>query len=101
MSTPEELVRLLLAALEEPANRLALVSRFQTIVWDSAVPFGNEGVDEILHDLAVDLDYYEPNPEWRSEDPSFYGDARFKAEVGSALTKLAEQGVQVRGDRET
>jgi len=34
------------------------------------------------------LDYYEPDPDLRREDPSFYGDERVEAEVKEALEKL-------------
>jgi hypothetical protein len=91
--SPQSLAQILLKAMQDSENRLHLVKIFQEIVWDADEPLGSEEVERILNDLAYDLDYYEPNPEWRREVPSFYGDERFEEEVRSALVKLAEEGV--------
>jgi hypothetical protein len=45
-------------------------------------------VGEILCDLAYDLDYYEPDPRSRAEDPSFFGDARALELVRAALDAI-------------
>lgn len=94
--TPEDLAAILLAALEDPANRLSNIRSFQDVVWDSCEPLGDDNVDRILSDLADALDFYEPNPEWRSEDVSYYGDDRFEEYVRSALRKLTDEGVNPR-----
>jgi len=45
-------------------------------------------VYEILYDLAFDLDNYEPNIEWRQEEPSYYGDEKLEILVKEALGKI-------------
>ena len=45
---------------------------------------------ETLSDLAVDLDYYEPDPIDRREDASYYGDQRVEVEITEALEKLGQ-----------
>jgi hypothetical protein len=89
----EQLATTLFAALEDPVNRLLKIQSFQEIVWASEEPLGEERVDLILSDLADALDFYEPNPEWRRESPSYYGDDRFEEYVRSALKQLADKGV--------
>jgi len=86
----DRLIALLGEVLENPANRLDVVKSFQEAVWHTADMIGEPWVDEILRDLAHDLDYYEPDPEARSEDPSYYDDRRLEQEIRSAIEKLTQ-----------
>jgi len=95
---PEKLAATLLAALEDPAHRLLRIQSFQEIAWDSFEALGEETVHVILSDLADALDYYEPNPDLRSEFSSYYGDNRFEEHVRSALKMLADEGVHPQGE---
>ncbi len=87
-----DLIGLLQQALSNPAERVASIKAFQHYVFESttAVPGANPDQWQILSDLAFDLDYYEPDPKDRQEDPTFYGDQRLEAEINEALQKLAE-----------
>jgi len=91
----EKLVTLLLAALSHPETRASKVSEFQEAVWNSDEEAGNDAVCEVLSDLAYDLDYYEPDPVIRSEDPAYYGDDRLVKEIVRALHRLKEAGAKV------
>ena len=71
-------------------DRKALVAEFQRQVWDAERP--EDAVWEVLSDLAYDLDFWVPNPEWRKQDLSYYGDERLEAEIRSALEKLDDLG---------
>jgi len=51
-----------------------------------------EPVQDILTDLAYDLDYYEPDPRARQESPSFYGPKRAVELIESALSELRSAG---------
>ena len=74
-------------ALNEPAERVRLISEFQQIIWHSNdLPESSEV--EVLRDLAYDLDFYEPDVKLRAEDASFYGDDRIEDEIRAALKKL-------------
>jgi hypothetical protein len=68
--------------LNDKVNREQLIKEFQQIVWNDDNP------NEILLDLAYDLDYYQPNNELRKEDPSYYGDEQLEMEIKSAIEKI-------------
>ena len=51
-----------------------------------------EPVQDILTDLAYDLDYYEPDPRARQESPSFYGPRRAAELIEAALSELRREG---------
>lgn len=75
---------------ESEPVRTELIKSFQNEVWDDE-SIKNEFLNEILSELAYDLDFYEPNEEWRKEDPSYYGDDRLKKEIRKAIKKLKQQ----------
>jgi hypothetical protein len=54
-----------------------------------------EDVRDILNELYHDLHFYVANPEWRKEDPSYYGQEGLKQHVISALGKLRQLGVEI------
>jgi hypothetical protein len=56
-------------------------------VWNADVAFDRKE-EEILGDLAYDLDFYEPDAVKRSEDESFYGDERLEEILSEALKRL-------------
>ena len=69
--------------LKYKLNRKELVKQFQEQVWNNQITR-----NEILLDLAYDLDFYEPDSALRSGDPSYYGDEKLEEEVKLALEKL-------------
>ena len=75
-----------------PAKCSAVIDRFQTFVWDidDERP-EDEAVWQILHDLAIDLDYYVDEP----PTPDYYGDERLKEVVADAVRELRRLGVDV------
>ncbi len=81
------LIKILENIISNDRNRLEKISEFQRIIWNSDFKC-SELQEEILGDLALDLDYYEPNPIWRAEDPSYYGEKRLFEEINSALEGL-------------
>ena len=74
--------------LRDKQNRSALIKEFQEIIWNS------DNASEILSELAYDLDFYEPNEEWRKEDISYYGDERLEEEIKSVIQKLKKQSAE-------
>ena len=68
--------------LKEKENRKQLIQEFQKLIWS------DEKASEELSELAYDLDFYEPNEEFRKEDPSYYGDERLEEEIKLVLQKL-------------
>src|SRR5260370_36405753 len=87
-----DLVALLKLALSNRAERVSAIKAFQNYVFDTSTPVPGAAAEqwETLNDLAVDLDYYEPDPVDRREDPSYYGDQRVEVEITEALQKLGE-----------
>jgi hypothetical protein len=88
-----ELLNLLRTALEDAARRPNVICRFQKAIFD-----GNQsslglssGEWDVMSQLALDLDYYESDPEWRREDASYYGDERLTEEIREAMGKLHAQ----------
>lgn len=57
--------------LTDKLDRKRLVAKFQELVWS------DENANEILSELAYDLDFYEPNEALRKEAPSYYGDVPY------------------------
>jgi len=68
-------------------ERFAYIQKAQNLIWDDE-SIKDEILNEILTGIAYDLDFYEPNEEWRKEDPSYYGDKRLKQEIKHALRKI-------------
>jgi hypothetical protein len=75
---------------EREPVRIQLIKSFQNEIWDD-VSIKDEVLNEILSTLAYDLDFYEPNEEWRREDPSYYDNNRLEKEIKIAILKLKEQ----------
>jgi hypothetical protein len=90
MLDKEQLLLLLLLALDDAASRSESIKRFQSAVFDGDQrSLGLNDIEwDVFTELAQDLDYYEPDEGLRREDPSFYGDERVEAEIKEALGKL-------------
>lgn len=68
-------------------RRMSCIKELQNMIWDDGT-IQDESVNDILTDIAYELDFYEPNEEWRRESPSYYGEERLKQEIQTALQKL-------------
>jgi len=94
MKSNFELIQLLQVVLEaELPIKQKLIRDFQDEVWNDE-SIQDENLNEILSELAYDLDFYEPNVEWRKEAPSYYGDDRLEVVIKNAIQKLQEQSSQ-------
>ena len=87
-----DLISLLELALSSRKERVSAIKAFQDYVWNRDMPVlgATDAQWENLIDLADTLDYYEPNPDWRIEDYSFYGDQQLEIEIVEALRNLRE-----------
>lgn len=99
MNDSGRLIELLVQALMSPKLRSDSIADFQSLVWESPEEKKEGPMSEIFGDLAVDLDYYEPDESKRSEDPSYYGDERLEVEIRAALNKLHTLGAVIPFDR--
>ena len=94
MKSNVELIQLLQTVLvAEHRIKQELIKEFQDEVWNDE-SIQDETLNEILSQLAYDLDFYEPNEEWRKESLSYYGDDRLEEVVKSAIQKLQEQSTE-------
>jgi hypothetical protein len=91
MLTIPELVQLLELAISDRGRRAEHIQVFQNHIFGHEdLGFEHPEVEEVLRELAYDLDYYVPDERSRAEDPSYYGDDRVEQEIRSALRKLFE-----------
>ena len=85
-----QVIELLRAATLEPAKLSEAIKALQAMVW-KAKDWGSDiapDVVEVLSDLAYDLDFYEPDPAARAEEPSYFADDRAIQEIVNALGRI-------------
>lgn len=80
--------------LSNKKERTSLIKSFQERVWNGEEFNSDERINEILRDLALDLDYYEPDKILRSESPSYYGDKRLESEVTDVIFRINKTQTQ-------
>ena len=88
MKNISELIKILKNIISSEKSRESYIAEFQRIIWDNDFA-SNEMEEEILRDLAHDLDYFESNPDVRIEDSSFYGKEKLIQEINVAIAKLS------------
>lgn len=86
----EKLINLLNETLIETDidKKKKMISEFQNEIWNNNILIEEDEISEILSELAIDLDYYEPNPEWRREDYSYFGDEKLEWKIKEAISKI-------------
>ena len=94
MRTFEQVIDHLRGAVENPDQILPAFRELYAFVVVEENEFDRlpSHVHDVLLDLVLDLDYFEPDPKARREDPSFYGPARATSEIRKALDQLSHQG---------
>jgi len=88
----ERFIFMLKEALKDQHHRRNILSNFQREIWNFNKVGQQSPIFEVFSDLAHDLDYYEPDPQIRQEDPSYYGDERLEKEISEALKKIEALG---------
>lgn len=73
----------------QDAERIELVGKFQYEIWNDE-SIKDEKLNEILSELAYDLDFYEPNEEWRKKSSSYYGEERLEELIKLGIQKIEE-----------
>ncbi len=85
----QALVGLLKAALAaDGAGRARRIEAFISSVATSELAGVTKHEEEVLRDLAFDLDFYEPSESARAEAPEYFGEARLEREIRSTLALL-------------
>lgn len=95
METPDKTtsssryVQLLKEALSDPEGMYGHVLEFSRAVHECAETIENPVVDTILHELAFDLEFYEPDPVHQQQSKSYFGERRAAALIRRALKKMS------------
>ena len=90
MNRIPELIQILKNTIERPVSLVKNIERFQTIVWHSehGELGGSPKEQEVLGELAYDLDFYVANKKDRAEDPSYFGEDKAIDKIRQALINL-------------
>ena len=73
----------------ESPSKDELIREFQEEVWnDESVQ--DSKLNEVLSELAYDLDFYESNDRWRENNLGYYGNDKLKNIMKNAIQKLKE-----------
>lgn len=85
-----ELIKVLERILNaNSSDKAELVKSFQNEIWnDRGIP--DNALNEILSELAYDLDFYEPNEAWRKESSNYFGDERLNEIIKSGIQKIKD-----------
>lgn len=93
--TEREVARLLVEILSDEGRRPESIHEFQQVLWNMPGERDESPAWRILGDLAVDLEYYEPNLRHQRESASFYGDEELESLLRTRLNDLRRLGVVV------
>jgi hypothetical protein len=93
METPEP-IKLLRIALANSDERIKAIRDFQSLMYKSEGVLVSEEVDEALHELAYDLEFYVPVTLHRAQDRSYFGDRKAKELIRAALTHIESLGIE-------
>jgi hypothetical protein len=83
------LTTMLVDILRNTGSRTECVVNFQKEVWNLDASSDDFPELRVLRDLALELDYYKPDPAGRQQDGS-YGDEPLEAKIDAAIRKLTE-----------
>ncbi len=87
MNNFDHIVKLLKSSIKDPDKVEYYISEFCSCYFNSDDNL-EQYEDEIIGDLAHDLEYYEPNPDYRKEDKCFFGEDVAIQKINEALKKL-------------
>lgn len=89
-----KLIELVASIAEDPASRMSAIAEVQRFVWSGGVDQLPLNAQNILRDLAYDLDFFEPNEQVRARNPALYGPERLEEEIRSTVRRLAKIGLR-------
>ena len=89
-----KLIELVASIAEDAPSRMSAMAEVQRLVWSGGVDQLPPNAQNILRDLAYDLDFFEPNEQVRAQSPALYGPERLEEEIRSTVRQLAEIGLR-------
>lgn len=81
-------------ALTSDEERTKAIREFQELFFKSDEVLVSKEVDEVLNELAGDLEFYVPIGLHRAQDPSYFGDEKAKKLIRETLKLLEAEGVK-------
>jgi len=72
---------------EKEPLRSDLIKHFQDKIWSDEI-IEDETLEEILTELAYDLDFYEPNEDWRKQSPSYYDSGKLEEVIKLNIKRI-------------
>ena len=84
----ENIFNFFATTLKEKRINAGLVEEFQKTVLNSENISENPEIEILLRDLALDLDYYEPDEHLRRESISYFGDNKALQLIETTYTKI-------------
>jgi hypothetical protein len=88
MKSATEIIEILNKILKEKEPfKTELIDDFQNDFFNDE-SIRDEALEIIVGDIASDLDFYEPNEEWRKQDSSFYGNEKLEEIIKQGIIKL-------------
>jgi hypothetical protein len=73
--------------VEKEPVRIKLIEDFQNRIFNEE-NISDEALCEIVADLAYNLDFYEPNDEWRKQDSSFFDGERLEEILKAEIIRI-------------
>lgn len=86
----KSILQFLITTSKEKKIDSNFLKEFQLKVLNSKIISKDAHVENLIRDLAYDLDYYEPDEIKRKEEPSFFGDEKAVELVTEAYNKLRQ-----------
>jgi hypothetical protein len=91
MKSSVELIQILNRILNvSTSEKVTLVKTLQNEIWNDE-SLQDKALNEILSELAYDLDFYEPNEIWKKESPNYYGDERLDEIIKSGIQRIEQE----------
>jgi hypothetical protein len=87
MADIAQVLSLLKETVVDSSKLMMNIPKIQEAIWSSEIQFPSKGVEEILGDLAYDLDFFEADPRIRKEG-SFFGEEKALDEIRAALAAI-------------
>jgi len=88
MKSDSEIVEALKVILtKQGSDKLEYIMSFQKEVFNNETVI-DENLDDVLSDLAYDLDFYEPNDERRKRNSSLRSEQYIDELIGEAIEKI-------------
>jgi hypothetical protein len=86
----KNIIELLNKLLVEENKEVVIKSLRDCVFNNTGFSTLDEQIQDILYELVYDLDFYQPDPAKRSEDPSFFDDEKLIEYTSSVIKKLRE-----------